>query len=130
MDEIVKLVQPLPQARFAVFYSFSEGPEGGLYYDAHKVEHMSHHLTILAYEMNGEPLSHQHGCPARLFTPGYFGTNQVKWLRKLTVTAQRPEHLFTTHLYQRTQPGSPRPVPVRDRMGVEHDTGRQGRRRR
>lgn len=70
--------------------------------------------TIVAYEMDGRPLNHQHGYPARLFTPGYFGTNQVKWLRSLTVAAQRPQHLFTTRLYQRPRPGAAQPVPVRD----------------
>jgi len=69
---------------------------------------------IVAYEMNGEPLTEEHGFPARLFIPGYFGTNNVKWLRSLTVAAHRPEHLFTTELYQRVQPGARDPVPVRD----------------
>jgi DMSO/TMAO reductase YedYZ molybdopterin-dependent catalytic subunit len=69
---------------------------------------------IVAYEMNGEPLTEEHGFPARLFVPGYFGTNNVKWLRSLTVAAGRPEHLFTTELYQRVPPGGRHPVPVRD----------------
>ena len=69
---------------------------------------------IVAYEMNGEPLTEEHGFPARLFIPGYFGTNNVKWLRSLTVAAGRPEHLFTTELYQRVPPGGRHPVPVRD----------------
>lgn len=69
---------------------------------------------IVAYEMNGLPLTEEHGYPARLFVPGYFGTNNVKWLHRLTVADRRPEHLFTTRLYQRVQPGSPIPVPVRD----------------
>jgi DMSO/TMAO reductase YedYZ molybdopterin-dependent catalytic subunit len=69
---------------------------------------------IIAYEMNGEPLTSEHGFPARLFVPGYFGTNNVKWLAALTLADQRPEHLFTTRLYQRAEPGADLPVPVRD----------------
>jgi sulfane dehydrogenase subunit SoxC len=69
---------------------------------------------IIAYEMNGEPLTDEHGFPARLFVPGYFGTNHVKWLAALTLADQRPEHLFTTRLYQRVEPGADLPVPVRD----------------
>lgn len=69
---------------------------------------------IIAYEMNGEPLTAEHGFPARLFVPGYFGTNNVKWLAALTLADRRPEHLFTTGLYQRAEPGSDVPVPVRD----------------
>jgi sulfane dehydrogenase subunit SoxC len=69
---------------------------------------------ILAYEMNGEPLTIEHGHPVRLFVPGYFGTNNVKWLRRLTVADDRPEHLFTTVLYQRPVPGGADLAPVRD----------------
>ena len=69
---------------------------------------------IIAYEMNGEPLTSEHGFPARLFVPGYFGTCNVKWLAALTLAGRRPEHLFTTRLYQRAEPGADAPVPVRD----------------
>ena len=69
---------------------------------------------IIAYEMNGEPLTSEHGFPAGLFVPGYFGTNNVKWLAGLTLADRRPEHLFTTRLYQRVEPGADVPVPVRD----------------
>jgi len=69
---------------------------------------------VLAYELNGEPLTAEHGAPVRLFVPGYFGTNNVKWLRSLTVADHRPEHLFTTTLYQRPVPGTTRLEPVRD----------------
>ncbi|MEJ2890173.1 molybdopterin-dependent oxidoreductase [Actinomycetospora aeridis] len=69
---------------------------------------------VLAYEMNGAPLTAEHGHPVRLFVPGYFGTNNVKWLRSLTVADHRPEHLFTTTLYLRTAPGGTTPEPVRD----------------
>ena len=61
---------------------------------------------LLAYEMNGRPLTAEHGYPVRLFVPGCFGTNNVKWLRALTVADHRPEHLFTTTLYQRRAAGS------------------------
>jgi DMSO/TMAO reductase YedYZ molybdopterin-dependent catalytic subunit len=69
---------------------------------------------IIAYEMNGGPLTSEHGFPARLFVPGYFGTNNVKWLAALTLADRRPEHLFTTRLYQRAEPGTDGLVPVRD----------------
>ena len=66
---------------------------------------------IVALGMNEDDA---HGGPARFVVPGYFGTNNVKWLRALTVADRRPEHLFTTRLYQRTMPGEPGPQPVRD----------------
>jgi len=66
--------------------------------------------VLVAWAMNGEPLSAEHGFPARVFVPGYFGTNNVKWLSRLTLAAERPESLFTTRLYMRRVDGEPRPV--------------------
>jgi DMSO/TMAO reductase YedYZ molybdopterin-dependent catalytic subunit len=55
--------------------------------------------VLLAYEVNGEPLPATHGFPLRLFVPGYYGTNSVKWLCRLEAAAQRVAHVFTTELY-------------------------------
>jgi len=57
MRHILDLVKPKAEARYAVFYSFAEGSEGGKYYDVHLLENMAHHFTMLAYEMNGAPVS-------------------------------------------------------------------------
>jgi sulfane dehydrogenase subunit SoxC len=66
--------------------------------------------VLVAWAMNGAPLTAEHGFPARVFVPGYFGTNAVKWLSRITVTAERPESLFTTRLYNRRVEGELRPV--------------------
>jgi DMSO/TMAO reductase YedYZ molybdopterin-dependent catalytic subunit len=39
--------------------------------------------TILAYEMNGEPLPRRHGYPARILVPGYYGEGSVKWINRI-----------------------------------------------
>ena len=41
---------------------------------------------LLVWEMNGAPLSAVHGGPIRLVVPGYFGVNNVKWVRQLAAT--------------------------------------------
>lgn len=41
--------------------------------------------TILAFAMNGEPLSPEHGFPVRVVTPGYAGVRSPKWLAAITV---------------------------------------------
>ncbi|MCH2187084.1 molybdopterin-dependent oxidoreductase [Myxococcota bacterium] len=43
---------------------------------------------LLAWEMNGEPLPLTHGGPLRLIVPGYYGCNQIKYIRKLACTEQ------------------------------------------
>jgi DMSO/TMAO reductase YedYZ molybdopterin-dependent catalytic subunit len=41
--------------------------------------------TLLAWEMNGEPLPPQHGFPLRLIAPGFPASVSGKWLRRLWV---------------------------------------------
>ncbi len=41
--------------------------------------------TLLAYEMNGEPLPTKHGFPVRLLVPGLFGMKNPKWITKIEV---------------------------------------------
>lgn len=42
--------------------------------------------ALLAWEMNGAPLTLAHGAPLRLILPGYYGVNNVKYLKKLAFT--------------------------------------------
>ena len=55
--------------------------------------------VLLAYAMNGEPLSLEHGFPLRLVIPGYYGTNAVKWRTRLELTEERSPGMFTKDLY-------------------------------
>jgi DMSO/TMAO reductase YedYZ molybdopterin-dependent catalytic subunit len=44
--------------------------------------------ALLAYAMNGEPLSPQHGYPLRLIVPSWYAVASVKWLTHLDVVDQ------------------------------------------
>ena len=55
--------------------------------------------VLIAHQLNGVPLTSEHGYPARLVVPGFYGTNSVKWLCRLELASTRPESLFTTQLY-------------------------------
>ncbi|GMA95057.1 hypothetical protein GCM10025881_18810 [Pseudolysinimonas kribbensis] len=88
MRTILDLVQPKPEAKWVVFYSYAVGPEGGLYYDAQAIEQMSYKLTMLAYDMNGEPVSFGHGAPLRLRNETQLGFKMVKWIKGIEFVEQ------------------------------------------
>jgi len=87
MRTIVELVQPRPEARWVAFYSLGDGPDGGTYYDAHPIEQMRYHLTMLAYDMNNQALDYGHGAPLRLRNEVQLGFKQVKWLKGIEFIA-------------------------------------------
>ncbi len=91
MQTILDLVRPHAEAKWVVFYSLGDGPDKGIYYDAHPIEHMSHHLTMLAYDMNDEPLSFGHGAPLRLRNENELGFKQVKWIKGIEFVAHYSE---------------------------------------
>ena len=45
--------------------------------------------VLVAYQMNGEPLSPEQGAPARLIVPGWYGVANVKWLTHIHVQDRR-----------------------------------------
>ncbi len=91
MQTILDVVKPRPDAKWVVFYSLGDGPDKGIYYDAHPIEHMSHHLTMLAYDMNDQPLSFGHGAPLRLRNENELGFKQVKWIKGIEFVAHFSE---------------------------------------
>ncbi len=91
MQTIIELVKPRLEANWVVFYSLGDGPDGGIYYDAHPIEQMSNHLTMLAYDMNDVPLSFGHGAPLRLRNEVQLGFKQVKWIKGIEFVADFSE---------------------------------------
>ena len=52
-----------------------------------RVDQALHPDTLLAWEMNGEPLPPAHGYPLRLVVPNWYGMASVKWLNKIAISA-------------------------------------------
>ena len=82
--------------------------------------------VLIAYEMNGAPLAAEHGFPARLVVPGFYGTNSVKWLTRMTLARSRATGPVHHALVQRPGPRRVRHANRRDharlvdRAGVAH----------
>ncbi len=58
-----------------------------------------HPQTLLAYEMNGQPLEPLHGAPLRLATPLKYGYKQLKQIAKLDFTNQMPRDYWVENGY-------------------------------
>lgn len=79
-----------PEAVEAVFFAADSGTEKirGSEYKQNFArslplnEAMSNDV-LLCYEMNGKPLTPQHGAPVRLVVPGHYGVAWVKWLTRI-----------------------------------------------
>ncbi len=77
-----ELVEPLPEARFLSFGSYST---------------RGHHTSLpvgyalencwVVHEFEGDPLSEDHGGPVRVVTPGKYFYKSVKWLKSVEALA-------------------------------------------
>ena len=64
--------------------------------------------AIIAYEMNGEPLPHEHGGPARLVVPGWAGDHWMKWISRLSVSREPQIGFYMETAYKYPiRPGGP-----------------------
>ena len=61
--------------------------------------------TLLAYRMNGESLSQEHGWPLRTIVPGCYAMASVKWLVHIRVLDQPFDGFFQTLRYIITEKG-------------------------
>ena len=64
-----------------------ESPEQGFRYVL-PIEKAMHPDTLLAYELNGEPLPRDHGFPLRALVPGWVGSANIKWLGNIVVSSE------------------------------------------
>jgi DMSO/TMAO reductase YedYZ molybdopterin-dependent catalytic subunit len=55
--------------------------------------------ALIVYEMNGNPLPPEHGFPARLIVPGWYGVANVKWLERIEVRDSRYQGHFMARDY-------------------------------
>jgi sulfite oxidase len=56
--------------------------------------------VLLAWEMNGEPLTPLHGAPLRAIVPGYIGARSVKWLERIELRAAPSDGYYQATAYR------------------------------
>jgi DMSO/TMAO reductase YedYZ molybdopterin-dependent catalytic subunit len=73
-------------------------PDGG-YYAGLDMESMLHPQTLLCYEMNGSPLSDEHGAPLRLVIPVKYGVKNIKRIGTIRYASLRPADYWAERGY-------------------------------
>lgn len=69
--------------------------------------------VLLAFELDGSPISLAHGGPLRLVVPGWYGMASVKWVTRIEALTSPFEGYFQKERYVFREPGSePSPVTV------------------
>jgi DMSO/TMAO reductase YedYZ molybdopterin-dependent catalytic subunit len=102
LSDILRDCGPAPEATYLWSYGADYGEFVAMYHETYvkdlPLERVSSDVLI-AYELNGAPLAAEHGFPARLVVPGFYGTNSVKWLTRMTVAETRAKGAFTARWY-------------------------------
>jgi len=84
-EHLLALARPLPAARAIRFVSLEEP-----YNDSLTLRQAALPDVMLAYEMDGKPLTRAHGSPARVVIPEMYGYKGVKWLTRMELVASQP----------------------------------------
>ena len=107
LSYVLNLAGVLPQAKYVVFFPFSEpGFPLGKKWGSLDLPDAFHPQTLLAYGMNGQELPTPHGAPVRVRVPRQLGFKSLKYLSRITVTdtvknigkgwgSSSPEHGFS-----------------------------------
>lgn len=80
-------------------------PDGGAFGGSVPIEKGLQPGTLLAWAMNGAPLTSIHGAPLRAIIPGYIAARSVKWLTRITAQDHPSKNHFQAHDYK-TFPGN------------------------
>ena len=72
-------------ARGVLFRSFD-----GLYTETLSMAQARRPDVIVAYDMEGKPVTHDHGGPVRMYCAPMFGYKSIKWLDRIEVTESDP----------------------------------------
>jgi DMSO/TMAO reductase YedYZ molybdopterin-dependent catalytic subunit/thiosulfate reductase cytochrome b subunit len=94
LKEIIEICKPLDTAKYIALYAFDnkaqsepDSTAGGCFYGTIHIDLARDPQTILAYEMNGQPLPVAHGAPLRLRVETQLGFMMVKYIKRIEFIA-------------------------------------------
>jgi DMSO/TMAO reductase YedYZ molybdopterin-dependent catalytic subunit len=106
LKELLQIAKPRGNARHVAFEGMDE-PYGAAKLRFIRSIPLEKALasTLLAFEMNGEPLPLAHGFPLRALALGWAGANCCKWLKKIMVLDRPYEGHYMDKVYRVFQKG-------------------------
>ncbi len=83
LADVLERAAPQAEARAVEFESFD-----GAYTETLTLEQARRDDVIVAYELDGKPISSAHGGPVRLYVAPMYGYKSLKWLQRITLVAE------------------------------------------
>jgi len=83
LEEIINRVRPTAGAKYVVFRCMDTDSDGVNYFESIDMIDAVHPQTILAYELNDQPLPVDNGAPLRLRVENQLGYKHAKYIRAL-----------------------------------------------
>jgi DMSO/TMAO reductase YedYZ molybdopterin-dependent catalytic subunit len=89
-------------------------PDGKIHFSRSVPKEKAMRDVLLAYKMNGEPLTAAHGYPLRAIVPGWYAMASIKWLQRIIVTQEIYNGYYQTIDYARWEntDAGPTLVPI------------------
>jgi DMSO/TMAO reductase YedYZ molybdopterin-dependent catalytic subunit len=105
----------------------SPRPAGKIHFSRSLPKEKAMDDVLLAYKMNGQPLSASHGFPLRAVVPGWYGMASIKWLQRIVVTDKPFNGYYQTvdYAYWRRSDTGPALAPLSE-MQVKAEIARPG----
>ena len=124
-SELMKLVEPKPEAKFVRFVTVSRPDQMPGMREAHwypwpffeglRLDEAANELTIMATGLYGKPMPKQNGAPVRMVVPWKYGYKSIKSIAKIEFVARQPQTFWNKQqpaeygFYSNVNPNKPHP---------------------
>jgi hypothetical protein len=89
------------------------------FYEFVVMEDLMDERTLLVYDMNGEPLTEEHGFPLRIYIANRYGMKQPKWIRTIELVGERVDGYWVERGW--SLEARPHTVSVVDTVAIDPD---------
>lgn len=84
LSDFMKNLTINPRAKYIVFYAYDRDQNKAEYYSSVSIKEATYPQSLLAYEMNWNPLPIEHGAPIRLRMESKLGFKMVKYIKEIS----------------------------------------------